>query len=105
MRKTLRSSDQQIFLELLRSARKKAGLTQAALAERLHKPQSFVAKYEKGERRIDVTEFVDLARALDADPVALLRKFVKAVSRAGEPDPASSVRPRNAPTASKRSVR
>jgi transcriptional regulator with XRE-family HTH domain len=87
MRKTLRSSDQQLFLDLLRSARKKAGQTQAALAERLRKPQSFVAKYENGERRIDVMEFVDLARALDADPVALLRAFVKAVSQEGEPGP------------------
>ena len=105
MRKTLRSSDQQLFLDLLRSARKKAGLTQAALAERLHRPQSFVAKYENGERRIDVTEFVELAHALDGDPVALLRQFVKAVSRAGEPDLVSSVRLRNAPTPRKRSGR
>ena len=78
MPKTLRSSEQLLFLELLRRARKDAGLTQQALAEKLRRPQSFVAKYENGERRIDVIEFVALARALDVAPVTLLRRFVEA---------------------------
>jgi len=52
-------------------ARKAAGLTQHALARRLKKPQSFVAKYEGGERRLDVVEFVTIARALGADPLKL----------------------------------
>ena len=82
MAKTLRSSEQRVFLELLRAARKGAGLTQQALAEKLGRPQSFVAKYESGERRIDVVEFVALARALDVSPVALLRRFVEATSSA-----------------------
>jgi transcriptional regulator with XRE-family HTH domain len=53
-------------------ARKAAGLTQHALALRLKRPQSFVAKYEGGERRLDVVEFITIARALDADPLKLL---------------------------------
>lgn len=53
-------------------ARKAAGLTQHALAIRLKKPQSFVAKYEGGERRLDVVEFVMIARALGADPLKLM---------------------------------
>jgi len=56
-------------------------MTQAAVAKKLHKPQSFVAKYENDERRIDVVEFVDLA--LEADPIALLRTFVKTAALAG----------------------
>jgi hypothetical protein len=40
------------------------------------KPQSFIAKYEGGERRIDLIEFIAIARALDADPVKLFRDFV-----------------------------
>ena len=79
MPKTLRSSEQVLFLELLRRARKDAGLTQQALAEKLRRPQSFVAKYENGERRIDVIEFVALARALDVAPVTLFRRFVEAM--------------------------
>jgi transcriptional regulator with XRE-family HTH domain len=84
MAKTLRSSEQLIFLELLRATRKGAGLTQRALAEKLRRPQSFVAKCENGERRIDVVEFVVLARALDASPEALLRRYVEATSSAKE---------------------
>ena len=57
-------------------ARKKASLTQQDVATRLGKPQSFVAKYEGGERRLDVVEFVAVARAIGADPARLLRKLV-----------------------------
>ena len=53
-------------------ARKAAGLTQHALAVRLKKPQSFVAKYEGGERRIDVVEFIAIARAIGSDPLKLI---------------------------------
>lgn len=81
MRKTLGSPDHERFLELLVQARRDAGLTQLAIAERLERPQSFVAKYENGERRLDVLEFIAVARALGADPVALLDRFVSAGSR------------------------
>jgi transcriptional regulator with XRE-family HTH domain len=60
---------------LLVEARKAAGLTQAELAGRLNRPQSFVSKYERGERRLDVVEFRDVAHALGADPIRFLRKF------------------------------
>jgi transcriptional regulator with XRE-family HTH domain len=58
-------------------ARKKAGLTQHDLARRLKKPQSFVAKYEGGERRIDLVEFLTIAQAIGADPVRILRALLK----------------------------
>jgi hypothetical protein len=54
-------------------ARKAARVTQASLAETLGRPQSFVAKYESGERRLDVAEFVGIARAIGADPLKLLK--------------------------------
>jgi hypothetical protein len=38
----------------------------------MKKPQSFVAKYEGGERRLDVVEFITIARALGADPLKLM---------------------------------
>jgi transcriptional regulator with XRE-family HTH domain len=81
MRKTLRSLDHRALVGLLVVARKKAGLTQAEVAKKLHRPQSFVAKYENGERRLDVVEFVELARALAADPIALVRAYTKAIKR------------------------
>jgi transcriptional regulator with XRE-family HTH domain len=74
--KSVHSPDQAAFCELMVGARKAAGLTQQALALRLRKPQSFVAKYEGGERRLDVVEFVAIARALGADPLKLLTKLL-----------------------------
>jgi transcriptional regulator with XRE-family HTH domain len=56
--------------------RKKAGLTQQELAKRLRRPQSFVAKYEGGERRIDIVEFLWLVRAMKADPTVVLRTLI-----------------------------
>lgn len=51
-------------------------MSQQALAKKLDVPQSFVAKVETGQRRIDVVEFIAIARALGIDPVKLLREFV-----------------------------
>ena len=49
------------FLHLLRAARLDAGLTQAEVAAKLRKPQSFLSKCESGERRVDVIELEMLA--------------------------------------------
>lgn len=59
---------------------KRAGLTQQELAKRLKRPQSFVAKYEGGERRLDVVEFITIARAIGADPLRILKSLL---NRAG----------------------
>jgi transcriptional regulator with XRE-family HTH domain len=59
---------------LLADARRKRRLTQAAMAERLGRPQSYVSKYESGERRLDVIEFLDIADALSIQPIKLLRQ-------------------------------
>lgn len=55
------------FLVEMRNA---AGVTQIELAGRLNRPQSFVSKYERGERRIDVVEFAQIIEALSGNPVA-----------------------------------
>ena len=65
------------FRELLIEARNNGGLTQADLAARLGRPQSFVSKYERGERRLDVVEFGDVAKALGIDPVRFLGRFYR----------------------------
>ncbi|MFJ3457257.1 helix-turn-helix transcriptional regulator [Scandinavium goeteborgense] len=56
------SDEYQRVINALKKARKENGITQAQLAEALGKPQSFIAKVESGERRLDVVEFVHLAR-------------------------------------------
>ena len=53
-------------------ARRQAKLTQQQVADRLGKPQSFVAKHENGERQLDVIEFLHVAEALGAVPVEVL---------------------------------
>lgn len=75
--KSVNSDEQAAFCSLLITARKNAKLTQHEVAERLHKPQSFVAKYEGGERRLDVIEFLEISRVLGTDPVHLLKRLVK----------------------------
>jgi hypothetical protein len=49
-------------------------LTQTDLTRKLGRPQSFVSKFETGERRLDAIEFLDVARALGADPPQMLRE-------------------------------
>jgi transcriptional regulator with XRE-family HTH domain len=61
MPKTIYSEKYKRVLELLRQARKEAGLTQIEVADGLGKPQSFVAKCESGERRIDIVELSEFA--------------------------------------------
>lgn len=58
--------------EGLRHMRRRAGLTQAAVAARLRRPTSFVGKYENGYRRLDVIEFLKVAAALGFDPARFL---------------------------------
>lgn len=58
--------------EALADARRSRGITQTDLSRRLGKPQSYVSKFERGERRIDLIEVFEIANALDADPIALV---------------------------------
>jgi transcriptional regulator with XRE-family HTH domain len=64
------------MLAVLIDARRNAGLSQADVADRLGKPQQFVSRYELGERRLDVFEFVDVAEALGLDSVSELSKII-----------------------------
>ncbi|MDT0639859.1 helix-turn-helix transcriptional regulator [Citrobacter werkmanii] len=66
------SDEYQLVIKMLRSARIEQGITQTQLAESLGKPQSFVAKVENGERRLDVIEFSTIARLLSLDPAEIL---------------------------------
>ena len=59
-------------IERLRLQRRELGLSQQALAERLGLHKQFVSRVELGERRLDVVEFTDFARALEMDPAVLV---------------------------------
>ena len=75
--KTLRSTEHRALCALLVAARRKAGLKQDDVAGRLGRPQSYVAKYEGGERRLDVVEFMRVAQAIGFDPAGFLRNLQK----------------------------
>lgn len=64
MDKSIYSAEYRRLCALLRELRIEAGLTQIEVAERLDEPQSFVSKYESGERRLDVIELGQVAEAL-----------------------------------------
>jgi hypothetical protein len=76
MSRSVHSSEYAALREVLIRARKDAGLTQAEVANRLERPQSFVAKYEAGERKLDVVEFTVLAGALGREPGELFSAFM-----------------------------
>jgi transcriptional regulator with XRE-family HTH domain len=75
--KTLHSDEHDRFCDLLRKARMEAGLTQLELASRLGIPQSFVSKYESGERRLDVLELRLVCQAVGVS----LREFVRRLEK------------------------
>jgi len=64
----VRPRDQKVVGGSLAAARKRAGVTQEELARRLRKPQSFVSDYERGQRRVDLVEFLMIVAALKLDP-------------------------------------
>ena len=76
MRKSLHTRAYSVLRERLILARKGAGFTQQQLAKQIGRPQSFVAKYESGERRLDLVEFLEIAAVLGVEP----RKIIRAVS-------------------------
>lgn len=63
------------FRELLIEARKSKPISQVALAKKLGWVQTAVSKYERGERRLDVVEFLDVANALEIDPHKIIRQL------------------------------
>ena len=78
MSKTIHSPEHQVLCALLIAARKQAGLTQHQVAQRLARPQSFVAKYEGGERRLDVIEFIAVVHVLGHNPAAMVEQLIEA---------------------------
>ncbi|WP_370547189.1 helix-turn-helix domain-containing protein [Edwardsiella tarda] len=69
------SYEYQSIIKTLKARRIELKITQAQLAQELGKPQSFVSKIESGERRLDIIEFVHIARQLSLDLNAVLEKI------------------------------
>lgn len=60
---------------LLKQKRKQQKISQKQLAEQLKKPQSFISKYESGERRLDFIEFISIAKLLHIDLSELIKNL------------------------------
>ena len=75
MQKSLSSSKHKVFLELLRIVREEAGLRQLDVAQRLNQPQSFVSKYESGERRLDLLELELVCEACETDMSQFVTRY------------------------------
>jgi transcriptional regulator with XRE-family HTH domain len=77
MEKSIYSQGYQKFLLLLRSAREAAELTQDEVAARLGQTQSFVSKYERGERRLDIVETHAICDAIGVSFPEFVAEFIK----------------------------
>jgi transcriptional regulator with XRE-family HTH domain len=75
MSQTLQSPRHKALITLLVERRKRAGLTQAQVARKLGRHQSFVATVESGQRRIDVVEFLEFAQVIGFDPRTAIRRL------------------------------
>lgn len=75
--------DYQQAREVLLRARRRAGLSQRELARALGKANSHVTRIERGQRRIDLLEFHEIARVLGVDPVSLFAELAAELSRLG----------------------
>lgn len=78
MGRSIHTPEHRRLVDLLRRLREEAGLRQTDLATRLDRPQSFVSKYEAGERRLDLIELREICLALDADVVELVQRWESA---------------------------
>ncbi|WP_017983621.1 helix-turn-helix domain-containing protein [Amycolatopsis methanolica] len=75
MEKSIYSAEYRELCRILRELRKEAGLTQVQVAEHLGVPQSFVSKYESGERRLDLIEVRQVAKVLQATVVDIIERL------------------------------
>jgi transcriptional regulator with XRE-family HTH domain len=81
MRRSIHSTPYVVLREHLTAARIAAPLTQEELAAKLGRPQSYVAKYETGDRRLDVVEFLEVCTSIGIDPAIVIDAVQEAFSR------------------------
>jgi transcriptional regulator with XRE-family HTH domain len=80
------NDDQRIVADLLATVRKETGVTQTDLGDRLGRPQSWIAKGERVERRVDLLEVIAICDALRYDPCEFVRRLRKALRSAARRD-------------------
>lgn len=81
--KTIHDTAYQVLVDCLRAARQHANVTQIDLADRLNSDQSYVSKYERAERRLDVIELRSICRALGLDFPQFVLEFEQKLTAQG----------------------
>lgn len=61
--------------EILLNARDSKNITQAELARLLNKPQSYISKYENGEKMLNVIEFINVCNALGIEAEKIIQEL------------------------------
>lgn len=82
MSSKLKESEQYLLLQLLRDLRLKSDVTQQALADKIGQPQSYVSKYEAGERRLDILELREVCDCLGVTLAEFARQLERALIHA-----------------------
>jgi len=72
------------FLRLLHAKRLEAGLTQTECSLRLGRPQSFVSDVERGIRRLDIVQVLDMCKVLDCDFLEFMAEFEREAAASRE---------------------
>ncbi|MBU1364546.1 MAG: helix-turn-helix domain-containing protein [Gammaproteobacteria bacterium] len=80
MANSLHRPQYEVFRKMMVKARETAGLTQVQIADALGRPQSFVSKYERGDRRLDFTEFVEITAILGIDVAAFITAYQDSIN-------------------------
>jgi transcriptional regulator with XRE-family HTH domain len=75
MASTIRTKAHRRLVALLTEARRRSGMRQVEVAKKLGHSQTWIARVESGERRIDVVEFYRMARLYDLDPHRLISRI------------------------------
>lgn len=81
MPRTLGSPRHHVLRDFIVEKREEAGLTQHEVSARLKRPQSFIASIETGQRRVDVVELLDLAKAIGFDPHEAVQRLSKIAAK------------------------
>jgi transcriptional regulator with XRE-family HTH domain len=77
MKRNRHMGGEEALRKLLREHRLEAGLRQVDLAGKLNVPQSFISKYESGERLLTFVETIDICREIGVDPKILLKEYLR----------------------------
>ena len=81
--KTIYDNAYQVLVDCLRAARQDADVTQVDLAQQLGTDQSYVSKYERSERRLDVIEVRAICQALRISFPEFINSFERALRKKG----------------------